>query len=162
MKVKSEHVPSTKLIENALRKIEFSDTFSTTNHFNSIQEIANLIFNNTPRWVEILFAIRNFLVGLVGLKTKPPEDYSEAFKVGGYVGFFRIYNIEENEVLMGLDDSHLNFRASVYNSKDKQFNIKITTLVEYNNFKGKVYFFFVKPFHRIVVKRMVRQAYKLI
>lgn len=142
-----------------LSKIDFSDTFSTTNHVNNIEEITNLVFNTTPTWINLLFTIRNKVVGLFGLKTEKPKDYNENFKVGGYVKFFKIFSISDNEVILGADDSHLNFRALVKNDKSDLYNIKVVTLVEYNNTKGKVYMSVIKPFHRQVVKRMVKNAY---
>ena len=63
--------------------------------------------------------------------------------------------------MLGANDKHLNFRVSVYNSNETLFNIKVTTLVEYNNRFGKIYMTIIKPFHHIIVKAMVKQAYKL-
>lgn len=143
-----------------LVKIDFADTFSTTNHINSIEEITNLIFNTTPRWIDFLFTIRNKIVGFFGLETKVPDDYNENFVVGGYVKFFKIFAISDNEITLGADDSHLNFRALIKNDQSDSFNIKVITLVEYNNNLGKLYMGIVKPFHRKIVKRMVRNAYQ--
>lgn len=160
LKVKEETVFISKKAEQILPKIDFSDTFSTTNQQDSIEEITNLIFNTTPKWVAFLFKIRNAIVQFFGIKTNLPDDYNEDFKVGGYVAFFKIYDIATNEIILGANDSHLNFRAIVYNAKTSAYNIKVTTLVEYHNTKGKIYMSLIKPFHRMVVKRMVGQAFK--
>lgn len=160
MKVKVEPTPKTEGIKNALPKIDFTDTFSTTNHQDSLGEVSKLVFGTFPKWVAFLMNIRNAIVKLFGLKTTVPEDFNSNFKVGGYIGFFKIYSIEKNEIMLGADDKHLNFRVSVYNSEETNFNIKITTLVQYNNRFGKIYMAIVKPFHHIAVKMMVKQAYK--
>lgn len=159
-KVKEETVFISKKAEELFPKVDFSDTFSTTNTQDSIQKITNLIFNTTPKWVAFLFRIRNTIVKFFGLKTTLPSDYNEDFKVGGYVKFFKIYDIADNEVILGANDSHLNFRAIIHNSKSPTYNVKVTTLVAYNNKKGKIYMSLIKPFHRLVVKRMVGQAFK--
>ncbi len=153
---------STKLMadqKTLLRKIDFADTFSTTNRTNSIEEITNLIFNTTPKWVESLFVLRNKIAGWFGLETDLPQDYNENFKVGGYINFFKIYSISDTAVILGADDSHLNFRSLINNDQSKSYNIKVVTLVEYNNLKGKIYMKIIKPFHRQIVKRMVKNAY---
>ena len=160
MKVKAEATPVTKGIENCLQRVDFKDTFSTTNHVDSIEDVALLIFQKAPAWIDRLMKMRNAAVKLIGLKTEAPADYKPSIEVGGYIGFFKIIDIYDNEIIMGVDDKHLNFRVSVYDSKETEFNIKISTLVEYNNRFGKVYMFFVKPFHRVVVKVMVKQAYR--
>lgn len=159
-KVKEEVVFISEKAKQLFPKVDFADTFSTTNKKDSIEEITNQIFNTAPKWVTFLFKIRNSIVHFFGLKTGVPDDYNEDFKVGGYVKFFKIYDIAANEVILGANDSHLNFRAVVHNQKTAVHNIKVTTLVEYNNTKGKIYMAIVKPFHRLVVKHMVGQAYK--
>ncbi|MEO4005066.1 DUF2867 domain-containing protein [Flavobacterium sp. CAU 1735] len=145
---------------SSLTRIDFSDTFATTNHTNSITEITQLIFGRSPKWIRALFAVRNFMVRFIGLKNDKPADYNVGFEVGHYIGFFRIFSITENEMLLGADDTHLNFRAVITSSQTPLYNIKVTTLVSYNNRKGRMYMQFIKPFHRMVVKNMVQQAYK--
>jgi len=154
---------NTRLTDNQkklLTKIDFIDCFSTTNHRDNIEEITNLIFSSTPKWVNSLFVLRNKIVGLFGLKTDILYEDNENFKVGGYINFFKIYSISDVEVILGLDDSHLNFRALINNNSANTYNIKVITLVEYNNIKGKIYMTIIKPFHRLIVKRMVKNAYR--
>ncbi|WP_347925228.1 DUF2867 domain-containing protein [Pontimicrobium sp. SW4] len=153
MKVKVERTPKTEGIKYALPQVNFTDTFSTTNHLDSLSIISKLVFGTMPKWVGFLMKIRNNIVKVFGLKTEKPEDYHPEFKVGGYVGFFQIFSIQHNEIILGADDKHLNFRVSIYNSNENQFNIKVTTLVEYNNRFGKIYMFIVKPFHHFIVKK---------
>lgn len=159
-KVIEEPVFLTKKTTVLLPKIDFSDTFATTNHLNTLEEITTLVFKTTPKWVQHLLKLRNKLVGLIGLKNSIPDDYNEEFTEGGYVSFFKIYQINTDEVILGLDDSHLNFRAIINKITADSYNIKVTTLVEYNNLKGKIYMTVVKPFHRLVVMSMVKKAYR--
>lgn len=146
--------------QQLLPQIDFADTFSTTNHVDDIETITRLVFETTPVWVEALFSIRNKIVQFFGLKTERPADYNENFKVGGYVYFFKIYSLSENEVILGADDKHLNFRAVVSKTKDPRYNIKLSTLVQFNNKMGRVYMKIIKPFHRMVLMHMLKQAYR--
>jgi hypothetical protein len=161
MIVKTEHSPNTLGIQKALTKIDFTDTFSTTNHKDSIEAVARLIFGTMPKWVAFLMRLRNALVKAIGLKTEMDKTYDSEYKAGNSIGFIKIFSVEENEILLGADDKHLNFRVSVYNSEEPTHNIKVTTLVKYNNRFGKIYMALIKPFHVLIVKRMVKQAYKL-
>lgn len=160
MKVREEKAPSTIGISNALSSIDFSDSFTTTNNSETLQNITIKIFGTAPKWIQFLFKVRNSLVRFLGLKTAMPIDYHSKFEVGGYVKFFKIYSIADDEIVLGADDSHLNFRAVIYNSAEPTFNIKVITLVQYHNLTGKIYMALIKPFHRWVVKTMVKQAYK--
>ncbi|UUC45104.1 DUF2867 domain-containing protein [Flavobacterium cerinum] len=160
MKVIEEHVDLSEKALKSLVKIDFSDTFSTTNHQDSIAEITRKIFGQSPVWIRTLFTIRNFLVRLIGLKNEKPSDYNVGLAVGQYIGFFKVFSVDKTEILLGADDTHLNFRALIQNTSTANYNIKVTTLVAYNNQKGRYYMRFILPFHRIVVKSMVRQAYQ--
>lgn len=158
-KVKEETPNLTAKTKSLLQQIDFADTFSTTNHVHSLEEIANKVFNYYPKWLELLFLFRNNLVKLLGLKTKIPDDYHEDFVEGGYIKFFRIYDISENELILGLNDEHLNFRAIIFRNQLEHYNIKMTTIVEYNNKTGKLYMSLIKPFHRWVVRAMLKKAW---
>ncbi|WP_025763986.1 DUF2867 domain-containing protein [Dyadobacter tibetensis] len=159
-KVIEEPTPSQYLECGWLHKIDFADTFSTINRTNDLAEIANLIFNNPPRWIKFLFSIRNKLAALIGLEVSVPSDYRNTFIVGGYVGIFKIYALSKAEIVLGADDSHLNFRAIIAHKSDALHNIKLITLVQYNNAIGKVYMSLIKPFHRLVVRVLVKRAFK--
>lgn len=158
-KVKEEKVFLTEKAKQIFEKIDFADTFSTTNHSNTIEEIAKLIFDTAPKWINYLFRLRNGIVKFLGLKTGIPADYHDRFEVGGYIKFFKIHSIGSDEIILGADDTHLNFRAVIKNTNSQNYNIKVTTLVEFNNQKGKIYMKIIKPFHRLVVMKMVSQAY---
>jgi len=159
-KVKEEKIKLRDNLIELLTTVDFTDTFSTTNHIDDIKDITNLIFNTSPKWLELLLKLRNNLVKIIGLKTSIPKDYNETFKVGGYVKFFKIYSISNNQVVLGANDSHLNFRAIVEIDTSRNYNIKVITLVQFNNKKGEFYMNIIKPFHRLVVKKMVKNAFK--
>ncbi len=159
-KVKEEGVFLTDLSKGLFNRIDFADTFATTNHNSSIQELSNTIFNNSPKWVDGLFKLRNRIVRHLGLKTKMPADYHTNFEEGGYVRFFKILHLMKDEIVLGANDTHLNFRAVISKTTDPEFNVKVTTLVRFNNRMGRVYMTLISPFHRLVVRRMIAQAWR--
>ena len=70
--------------------------------------------------------------------------------------YLKDYIIEdtENEAIMRKDDKHLLFYVSI--AKIENNLIDVTTVVQYHNALGKVYFFFIKPFHKMIVPRVVK------
>ncbi len=159
-KVIEESVYLTEKSNLLFEKLDFSDTFSTTNQDDNLEEISNLVFNNFPKWIMFLMNMRNGIAKYLGLKTNIPDDYNEDFRVGGYVKFFKIYDLSDDEIIMGADDSHLNFRAVINLTNVDSYNVKVTTLVKFNNKMGYYYMKVVKPFHRWVLMSMVGHAYK--
>lgn len=159
-KVKEESVFLNDFSKGLFSRIDFADTFATTNHHSSLQELSHVIFNNPPQWVNGLFKWRNRIVRYFGLKTTMPADYHTGFEEGGYVKFFKIHHLLKDEVVLGANDSHLDFRAIITKTSDPEFNIKVTTLVRFNNRMGKIYMTLIGPFHKLVVRRMIAQAWQ--
>lgn len=112
-----------------------------------------------PKWFEMLFSLRNKIAKLVHLKTpditnkKQQENYQ--WEIGKKAGLFTLYAKTENELILGDDDKHLNFRVSLFmqpaTKESSETIVTVSTLVKLNNWLGKVYFFFVKPLHRMFV-----------
>lgn len=159
--VKKDTTPKTNSIKHALETLNFTDTFSTTNQKDSIQTITHLIFGTMPKWVAALMRLRNAFVKVFGLKTELAKKIEPKYEAGEVIGFFKVFSVTNNEIILGANDKHLDFRVSIYNSKEAKHNIKVTTLVQYNNSFGKIYMAIIKPFHVFIVKQMVKQAYKI-
>jgi len=158
--VKEDKIYISKAAENLFEQIDFADTFSTTNHEDDLKTIAYKVFDFSPGWVMKLMELRNTIVSIFGLRTEIHEGAEQAYKVGGYIQFFKIMSIKEDELIMGADDSHLNFRAVVSNTGEEAYNIKVTTLVEYNNRFGKLYMTVIKLGHKLILKSLLKRAYR--
>lgn len=106
-------------------------------------------------------AIRNNLVRQLGLKdvgamrgaiVKPPE----AYQVGDRLGIFSIVGLTGDELLLGIDDSHLNVRVSVLKSvRHSGSNWIVSTVVHVHNWLGHAYMVPVSRIHPLVVKAMM-------
>ena len=141
--IKSAIIPANSTIANGFGSIDYQDIYTIKQHANkSAEEISKGIFT-MPGWVDLLFRLRNGIISIFGLKT--PER-----RVGSDSIFTVIENRDE-EIVMGEDDKHLNFRTSILKDKSKG-TLSLITVVHYNNVWGRIYFFPVKPFHRLIVK----------
>ncbi|MEZ6853235.1 DUF2867 domain-containing protein [Halodesulfovibrio aestuarii] len=142
----------------------------------SIDTVANIIFaSDPPKWQKALTRLRDSIVGFFGLKTgmpsespQPQSDPTQSQLVDK-IGLFPVINRSDSEIVMELDDKHLLFRASLLMRKlqnSDQYSVFLTTIVQFHNLWGRMYFFPVKPFHRIIVtqslKRLLRQHNELI
>lgn len=116
-------------------------------------EAGKAFFSSAPVWVERLFALRNRLVGWLGLKI--PQGAPRAFTgtPGEQMGLFRVFERTSDELILGEDDQHLDFRVSLF---VEQGGLTLSTVVRYHHFWGRLYFLPVAPFHRMVVPAMLR------
>lgn len=101
---------------------------------------------STPRWVNALMVLRNRLVGLFGLKTAP-------------ISAFPVLRQSPEQVLLGFDDSHLDFRIVVTLLTDGQ-QLSITTIVRTHNWFGRAYLRLIMPFHRLIARRMLERVWQ--
>lgn len=136
---------------------------STRTDINSTT-VGKLFFSSGPKWMDRLFALRNQIVKVFGLKTsgdiKHRDEQLKHFQCepGEQLGLFKVFDKNDKEVIIGEDDKHLNFRVSLLlnNVSTPQKELIITTIVQFNNRFGRFYFAVIKPFHTAVVRSMVK------
>jgi hypothetical protein len=158
---RTNKIPENSVILKDFTEYNYCDSFSVELQTNDgIDKITTDIFQ-TPRWTDILMAIRNTLVKLVGLKGgghKKNTHISDYYPVGSRAVYFTVIDRNDNEIIMAENDRHLNFSVSVMrHQKGNHATISLTTLVKYNNFLGRLYFLPVRPFHRIICKSLVKR-----
>lgn len=110
-----------------------------------------------PAWVRWLMRLRNALAPWLGLRaTLAPTVSPARLCPGGQLGPFRVYAVSPTEVLLGLDDRHLDFRVAVLTAEPQA--LALTTAVRFHNRAGRVYFAGIAPFHRAVVRALLRRS----
>src|SRR5271154_171683 len=143
-----------------LSRVDYQDTFSANCPAGiSSTDVLLGFFNSAPKIVRILIAARNAMVSVFGLKTSRDVSQLDASKIkaGGRVGLFEMGSITPKSAVVGADDSHLDFRVLL---NIQNTILSCTTQVKFNNALGRVYFFFVKPFHRLIVPLMLDASVK--
>lgn len=151
--------PKKSIIYKYISDVDYSDAYSMELRDKEVsaEEIYLNIFSHVPSWIMNLMLLRNKVVALFGLKSDGKMDDVKSLKVGEKAGIFMIYSIEKEEIIAGEDNVHLDFRVSVLKEDDE---VTISTLIHYNNLFGKVYMTIVMPFHRLVVKAMMKNVLK--
>jgi hypothetical protein len=116
---------------------------------------AQRMLGRPPRWVETLLSLRNALVAPFGLKTSGAGERAAA----GMIGIFPVLSATPDRLVAGFDDHHLDFRVvvDVVTSGERQ-QVTATTLVRTHNWLGRSYLAIILPFHRLIVRTMLRQV----
>jgi hypothetical protein len=158
--IKNHTAPAGSIILNGYKQINYCDTFRVRLANNeSVDKITTKVFR-VPDWGILLMRIRDSIAGLFGLKTGDKEDLKEAacYPVGSKAVYFTVIDRTENEIVMSENDKHLEFRTSVMITKngDESF-ADLTTVVKYHNIWGRIYFFFVKPFHQMLMRSLMKR-----
>jgi hypothetical protein len=108
-----------------------------------------------PRWIDALLTLRNLIVAPFGLRTSAPNETGTA----DIIGLFPVLSQTPERLVAGFDDKHLDFRVVVdVASAGGSRNVTATTLVLTHNLLGRTYLAIILPFHRLVVRAMLRQV----
>jgi len=150
-------IPKKSSVDSYISQVDYSDAYKMklSDEGMTAEAIYLNIFSHVPSWIVTLMAFRNKIVALFGLKTDGVISDINSLKVGEKSGIFMIYNIEKEEIIAGEDNSHLDFRVSILKEDGE---VTISTLVHYHNLFGKIYMMIVMPFHRIIVKAIMKNA----
>ena len=116
-----------------------------------------------PKWVDNLFKFRDILVkpfGLKGGNKANKKEFENSIRTGGTYNFMSILPKSEQETILCANDKHLVMYLSIkveeINETDKR--VTASTLVNFYNLLGRVYFFCIYPFHCIIVKAMLKSV----
>jgi hypothetical protein len=168
MKSHKTDIPVDSLTQQYL-PVNYADAFAcevTGAKELSADEIMISFWTVMPGWVNALFKLRNLLVRPFGLDTGEDRDHSEKLKSmiragNGNNGLMSVVAKSGNETVILLSDKHLNAYMSVFiSTKDKLQKVTAITLVHYHNRLGRIYFFFIRPFHKVIIKSMLRSTLK--
>ncbi|MDO6590227.1 DUF2867 domain-containing protein [Loktanella sp. D2R18] len=99
-----------------------------------------------PGWAAMLMRLRNAIVKPLGLKTESGDTGDQAI--------FPVHLDTEDEMIIGTDDYHLNFRIAILR---KDGMIHMATWVHRNNLLGRIYLAVVMPFHILIVRGAMRR-----
>ncbi len=157
-------VPSGNLAMRALSSIDFVDAFKCqipNGRAHQIDAVTRSIFSRIPTWIMKLLDLRNTIVRPLGLNTSIDPSlvntHQGKLEPGATVGVFKVIERQDDEILLGEDDRHLNFRTSVQlERKEEKCWVIVSTVVQFNNWLGHAYFVPVRPIHKIIVPAMMR------
>lgn len=159
--------PGSTIVKRSKNPCDYVDCFSVALPLEgaySIDYLTAVTFLSIPSWAARLMRLRDVLMRPLGLKTGDGEWQSEVardvqFAPGQRAIFFTVTERSEDELVMGERDRHLDFACSVRRvpSDSGGVEVSLTTAVWFNNFGGRCYFFFVKPFHRAIIRSLMRR-----
>jgi hypothetical protein len=130
----------------------------------SIIDIFFALFGHTPFWMKALLITRNAIARCFGLEAPTVAEILHptvlaAYNVGDKIGPWPIFHIDRNEIVAGRNNKHLDFRLSVLRMTDGDaVSVVVSTICSTHNFFGKIYLFFIVPFHRTGVKSLMSNA----
>jgi len=165
MKARKTEIPLKSLV-NRYFPVDHKDAFACEISCESQltpDDIMVRFWTNFPAWVDFLFSVRNFLVKFVGLEgsTNSLQELEDCIRHGGKSKIASVPAKSDNETILLLDDEHLDAYMSVYIEEfPDNKRVYAITIVHFKNRLGRIYFFFIRPFHGIIVKSVLKSSFK--
>jgi hypothetical protein len=115
---------------------------------------AEKMLGRSPLWARALLTLRDLSVAPFGLKTAETARRVSANRIG----MFPVLSETPQRIVAGLNDRHLDFRLVVdVAGTDTGRRVTATTVVRTHNLIGRTYLAIILPFHRLIVRSMLRQ-----
>ncbi len=158
-------LPDDARIARMVAPVHFADAYAIDLPSAATRDpevLARFVFAQLPGWASALLRLRDALMARFGLKTTVQLAAPQPGDTVRRVGFFKVYGITADEIVVGEDDAHLDFRLSLRCSArpgaDGKHRLVLSTAVHCHNRLGRVYIFVIAPFHRLIVKSNLRHA----
>lgn len=118
------------------------------------EDFARAAFEEPPKSISYLLALRNAVVAPFGLKTG-----REAGDTREWIGLFPVEVMTADRIVLGFDDKHLDFRVVVdVTPTAGGCEVTATTLVREHNLLGRLYLTTILPFHKAIVPALLKRA----
>jgi Protein of unknown function (DUF2867) len=160
-------VPSGSMLSRELvERAYFHDSYRAplSSRELGIVDIFFGIFAHQPPWMKLLLIVRNWVASFAGLDAPTASEIlhveiKDHYAVGENIGPWPIFSLSEDEVVAGRNNKHMDFRLSVLKVPDGETtSVVVSTICAVHNLTGKLYLFFVVPFHRHGVRKLIANA----
>jgi hypothetical protein len=167
MPVEECSVPATSVLDHrVVASAYFLDAYRAPlmDGQSSVVDIFHAVFGHHPLWIKRILIARNHIATAYGLDAPAASEIMNPerktiYKVGDTIGPWPIFSLTQDELVAGRDNKHLDFRLSVLRqgAGDAAHAVVSTVCTTHNAF-GRVYLFFVIPFHKWGVKYLIARA----
>jgi hypothetical protein len=138
--------PSSPLLADAMPHADWSDAYAVDIPADASrrdpQEWADAVFHAPPLWIQFLFGVRELLVRAMDIERADEHVFDTVARA-------------DEEAVLGVDQTHLGFRASVLVERHR---VVVTTVVRFHNRRGAAYFALVRRVHPLIVRSMLARA----
>ncbi|MCD5360087.1 DUF2867 domain-containing protein [Chromobacterium aquaticum] len=126
---------------------------------DDIEVLARAGFEQQAWWIRALTRARDMIMAPVGVKSSRAVGIAAAAQ-GTVIGFFPLQSKSLEELVMGADDRHLDFRLAIQQRAGAagRRELVVVSVVHCHNLLGRTYLAAITPFHRVIARASLEQA----
>lgn len=116
-----------------------------------------------PRWLDAALRLRDRIGRFFGIRSvgafagDGETAPSASIEVGDRLGIFTVLAVDDDELLVGEDDVHLDYRLAFHRDLESG-RFVVAMALRTHNLVGRLYMLPVAPVHRHLVRNMLRGA----
>lgn len=163
--------PEGSLAASAFPAVHYADWYRARLEDDDVGEVATLAWmclTSSPGWILALMRLRDRFVRAARLDWKTigdvdrlaPDAFDDStFRPGSAFAIFHVYDRSPDEIVLGIDDRHLDFRMSLLLLEERGVRwFYMGTVVRFHGRLGRIYFnaLPVKMIHRLIVPALLR------
>ena len=120
------------------------------------------IFGHRPWWMTLALLLRHRFGAAIGLTATPSAELMRVTAtpaVGGTIGGWPVFVLNDQELVAGRDNAHLDFRLSILTEHQANgTDLIVSTVCRTHNRFGRIYLAVIAPFHRFGIRLLIRRA----
>ena len=129
----------------------------------SVVDIFFSIFAHRPGWMNLMLIARNKVAALAGLDVPTTFEIMtmekrDRYFVGEKIGPWPIFFLDSDELIVGRDNKHMDFRLSIMKVYEDTPSVVVSTLCVVHNKFGQYYLSSIIPFHKLGLRRLIASA----
>lgn len=145
-KVRTSRLPPESQLTQRISANDFVDCYSVVSDMSPRQ--AATVITSFPGWARFLLQIRAIVTAPFGLSQEGPDSTDK-------VGIFPVESDNQEELIAGFNDKHLDFRVSVMSKAGRVF---LATWVHPHNIGGRLYLNAIMPFHILISRNALARV----
>ncbi len=155
-------VPSDSILAPFYRNANLLDAYAIPlpeEASDDIEVLARAGFERQAWWIRALTRVRDIVMATVGVKSSSAVGLTAAMQ-GPVIGFFPLLLKNAEELVMGADDKHLDFRLAIQlrTGTAGGRELVMVSVVHCHNWLGRTYLAVITPFHRVIARARLEQA----
>ena len=126
---------------------------------DDLEALARAGFERPAGWIRALTRVRDAVMATVGVKSSRAIGAAAAAR-GLVIGYFPLLSKSAEELVVGEDDRHLDFRVGILLRAGAAGGreLVVVTVVHCHNLLGRMYLAVITPFHRVIARANLEQA----
>ena len=161
-KARAVPMPSNSVLVPLYAGADLLDAFAITlpvQASDDVEVLARIALERQAGWIRALVRVRDVVMAPAGVASSRAVGLAGAAR-GPVIGFLPLLSKSATELILGADDSHLDFRVTVQIRTDATNGRELLagTVVHCHNRLGRLYLATIAPFHRVIMRANLERA----